>query len=122
MNRRNKSFKPNDLGTFLVESCQKIRVTDFIKNYKRGLQEATIKSRINVSGVDVGLASSKTRFGGIRIWFACPLCKKRIGVLYKHPINDLLGCRNCLNLEYRKRRYKGMVENNLLQNTKNSII
>jgi hypothetical protein len=47
------------------------------------------------------------------LWFKCPLCGSRVGVLFRHPAANTVGCRRCLKLEYRKRRYKGMVENTL---------
>ena len=40
-------------------------------------------------------------FGGKRAWFTCPLCNRRVGVLYRH--DDSLGCRECFNLTYHSR-------------------
>ncbi|MCL4389855.1 MAG: hypothetical protein M1484_04635 [Patescibacteria group bacterium] len=106
-----KSLKPNDLGNqFLVENCQKIRMQDILRSSKEKLKEALLNAEIEASGVKVELATSKTYNNGIRFWFKCPICQARIAVLYKHPINGKVGCRNCLNLEYRKRKYKGMIE------------
>ena len=95
----------------MVEECQKIRIDDLLKRYRLQLKEMIIKSELEAMGWNIELATSKTHYGGTRIWFKCPLCMARVGVLFKHPLTDTLGCRRCLNLEYQKRRYKGMVEN-----------
>lgn len=40
-------------------------------------------------------------FGGIRYWFICPYCKRRVGTLYK-PKNEIrFKCRHCHNLTYK---------------------
>jgi len=72
-----------------------------------------IKSSIEAGGHDILLSSSITGFGGTRYWFSCPICNRRSGVLYKHPVSQILGCRRCLNLDYRKHRYGKMVENSM---------
>ena len=107
-----KSMNPNDLGkTFLVEECQKIEINTFLKEVRSKLRMALIKYELNAQGVIVELMTSKTGLGGVRYWFKCPQCKGRIGTLFVHALSQNLGCRRCLGLEYRKRRYKGMVEN-----------
>lgn len=106
-----KMLNPNDLGKkYLVEEYQKIRIEDFLKTYRNKLKELILTSELEVSGLTIELTTSKTCYNGIRFWFKCPLCNKRSGVLYKHPLTNKIGCRQCLSLEYRKRRYKGMIE------------
>lgn len=110
-----KTMSPNDLGKkFLVEECQKISVNLFLRKAKRGLKKTFLSFQLEVQGLTIQLTTSMTGFGGIRYWFECPICKARIGVLYAHPLNQQIGCRQCLGLEYRKRRYKGMVENSII--------
>ena len=112
-----KTLKPNDLGKkYLVEECQKIRIENFLKSYRNKLKELILASELEALGIRIELTTSKTCYNGTRFWFKCPLCGKRIGVILKHPLTDQIGCRQCLNLEYRKRLYKGMVEQNLLDN------
>ncbi len=107
-----KSLNPNDLGKkFVVEECQKISIITYLRKVKGKIKETLISSEIEAGGVVIELTTSKTAFNGTRYWFKCPLCGKRAGVLFKHPLADRIGCRICLNLDYRKRRYKGMVEN-----------
>lgn len=104
-------MKLNDLGKkLLVEECQKIEISTFLRSTKLKLRETLLASELTMQGISILLISSITGFGGTRYWFKCPLCSKRVGVLFMHPVSQNLGCRGCLGLEYRKRRYKGMVE------------
>ena len=104
-------MSPNDFGKkYLTEQCQKIKITDFVRESNSQLKETLINASLEAEGYDLLLNSSKTGFGGTRFWFSCPICDKRAGVLYKHPMSQILGCRRCLRLDYRKHRYKGMVE------------
>lgn len=104
--RRMKSINPNDLGR-IVENTQGIRIDDLVNKAKEQYKRELIKSTFNINGLDIQLTTSKTRFGGNRIWFICPICKKRKGIMYIDPV---LGCRLCLNIKYRMQRYKGMTE------------
>jgi hypothetical protein len=108
-----KRMKPNDLGKkYLVEQCQKIDFKIFLRKFYKDFKNNWLKYHIEEeSGQKIELTTSKTGFNGLRYWFKCPICMKGIGVLYRHPISTKLGCRTCLNLEYRSRKYKGMIEN-----------
>lgn len=106
-----KTLTPNDLGrTFLVEECQKIKIEDFVSRCRNKLKVLIINSEIEALGLNLELTTSKTHYNGIRLWFKCPLCGLRVGALFKHPLTSTIGCRQCLKLEYRKARYKGMIE------------
>lgn len=109
-----KSLTAYDSGkTILVEQCRKISVNEVIETVKPKLKEQLIQMELDANGLEIELTTSKTRFKGNRIWFKCPMCRNRIGVLYQHPLSNVLGCRDCLNLEYKSRRYKGMIEETL---------
>jgi hypothetical protein len=108
-----KSLTSNNLGKFLVEDCHRIGIKHFIKTYKDKLKSLVLTSQVKAIDEDIKLTTSKTGNGGCRWWFICPICQRRIGVLFQHPYGDLIGCRICLNLEYRKRRYKGMCESQI---------
>ncbi|MCB9811250.1 hypothetical protein H6804_00035 [Candidatus Nomurabacteria bacterium] len=102
----------NNLGSaFLVEDCQKVDVSDLLRDYKAKLKETILRSQFDMLNENVLIVTSKTGNGGLRFWFMCPRCKRRVGILLKHPLQNVLGCRTCLKLEYKSRRYKGMVEN-----------
>jgi hypothetical protein len=106
-----KSMTNNNLGNnFLVEDCQKVVVSDILRDYKAKLKETILRSQFEMLNENVLITTSKTGNGGLRFWFMCPHCKRRSGVLLRHPLQDILGCRLCLNLEYKKRRFKGMIE------------
>lgn len=105
-------MKLNDFGkTFLVEECQKIDINTFLRVAKLQLREALVGSKLEAQGIDIKLLASKTGFGGLRYWFKCPICHKRVGTVFVHALSHNLGCRACLGLKYSKRRYKGMIEN-----------
>lgn len=109
-----KTLNPNNFGKkYLVEECQKIRLKEFLKVYRDKLKKITLTAQLETLGSKIELTTSKTCFNGIRFWFKCPMCSRRVGVLFKHPLTSQIGCRICLNLDYRKRRYKGMIEENL---------
>lgn len=107
-----KTMNPNDSGkTFLVEECQRITMHEYLARAKNNLKEILLASETSILDIPIGFTTSRTGFGGTRHWFVCPTCSRRVGVLFAHPTTHQIGCRTCLGLEYRSRRYKGMTEN-----------
>ena len=86
----------------MVEECPKIKIDDFLKRYRNRLKELMLSSEMEISGWRLEIATSKTHYNGLRLWFKCPICELRAGVVFKHPITNAIGCRQCLKLEYRK--------------------
>jgi len=106
-----KRLKPNNLGKkYLVEQCERVSINDYLRQAKKKIKKMLVASQLEVEGLNIDLTIGKTNFNGIRLWFKCPICDKRVGVLYRHAISQNLGCRGCLGLEYRCRKYKGMLE------------
>lgn len=106
-----KTMSPYDLGKKLtVEDCSRINISDFLKSYRERIKALILLAHLESVGLQIDLVASKTGYGGARYWFLCPGCKQRIGVLLKHPLSDKVGCRKCIGVEYRKIRYKGMLE------------
>jgi len=104
-------MSPNNLGKkFLVEECQQLAVKDYLKKFRLKLKEEILGSVIEIARQKVELDITETGFAGTRHWFRCPICQKRAGILFVHPLSHKVGCRTCLDLEYRSRRYKGMIE------------
>jgi len=101
----------------LVEECQKVSITSCIRAVNEKLKKALLAAETHIGNQTIELIASKTAFNGVRYWFRCPLCSKRMGTLFMHPLTSEIGCRNCLELEYRSRRYKGMLENGQKQGT-----
>jgi len=110
-----KPTNNNNLGKkYLVEDCQNIRIDSVVRKAKKQLLNTIITGMVEIDGYDVKITSHRLHHGGERLWFVCPLCNRKVGVIYQHPIkNNLIGCRLCLDLEYRCRRFKGMVENKI---------
>ena len=74
----------------LVEGCMTISVREIPKDEV---------SRTTWGGFV--LTSTTPRFGGLRYWFLCPRCGRRVGKLY-HV--ERWACRRCLNLAYQSQR------------------
>jgi hypothetical protein len=55
----------------------------------------------------VPLTNTPCYFGGVRWWFKCPSCKKRVALLYKPYYADYFRCRHCYDLTYLSRRLRG---------------
>ncbi len=51
----------------------------------------------------VSLVTTPCNFGGVRYWFGCPSCGRRVAVLYLAPGDVHFRCRNCNNLSYHSR-------------------
>lgn len=109
-----KTIKGNDYGEkYLVEDCKKIRIDEVVKKSKKQILESILHGFIELDGVSLGVTSHTLHHGGRRLFFECIICKLPCGIIYKHPVTSQIGCRQCLQLDYRSRRYKGMIENNL---------
>lgn len=106
-------MSPNDFGKITVEKCRKVAVSDYLKKFREQFKENILTSVMEAAGMEISLASTRTGFGGIRYWFVCPQCERKIGVILVHTITQVVGCRHCLGVEYTKKRFKGMIENNL---------
>jgi hypothetical protein len=112
-----KSIKPVSFGEILtVDQCKKIDISDLLREYRAQLKTTTLSA--DLMGVPLVLTSSKTRYGS-RYWFVCPNCSGRVGIVYQHPVSGVIGCRTCLKLDYRSHRFKGMIENNVIQGESN---
>jgi hypothetical protein len=98
---------------FSLEAGRRLTIDELIKEANKTLKRAILQARLEAFGAKIDLTTTKTRFGGIKYWFVCPNCGRRCGVLYRYPLNTLLGCRLCLGLRYRNQQYKGMIENSV---------
>jgi hypothetical protein len=47
----------------------------------------------------IRLTTTPAGFGGARVWFLCPICQRRCGILYDNPARGWL-CRTCGNGRY----------------------
>lgn len=101
-----KSINTYDLGK-TTDSLRAVKIDELVRKARDEFKDQFIKSRIDINGKQIEVTTTNTRFGGRRIWFICPICKDKKGVIYADPI---LGCRICLNLKYKKQRYRRMIE------------
>lgn len=107
-------MNPNDFGEkILMEQCQSINISDVLKKYKLELKQLLINTELELIGTSVNLTTSQTGFKGIRFWFVCPNCNQRTNKLIIQPYTLQLGCRKCLNIDYRKHRYSKMIESRI---------
>ena len=51
----------------------------------------------------VFLETTQPQFGGVRWWFCCPFCRRRVQKLFLPPRASQFGCRHCHNLSYATR-------------------
>ncbi len=99
-------LSPYDLDKlFVLENCQKIRINDYIRQARNSLKKAIIEAQITADGQNITFTTSTSHLGGSRLWFECPACKSRVGIIYKNPINLQLMCRKCIGALYKKQRY-----------------
>lgn len=107
----NNLINPYDLGDFqLADNAMRINIDELVDRVKKELKIRLLQAKIEALGIEISLTTSKTRFNGDRFWFLCPICQMKVGTLYKHLLQDILGCRNCLDLKYKAQRFKGMIE------------
>lgn len=95
----------------LADISQKINIDEVVSLVNEDLKRQRLQVQIEVMGFNLNLLATKTCFNGMRYWFSCPLCNKRARTIYKHPTSSQVGCRLCLGLQYKKQRFKGMIEN-----------
>ncbi len=108
-----KTIKPIDSGRFLVDSAVQIDINRLIRQFNFQAKEVFIKSNINIEGLELKLTTTKTRYG-LRFWFTCPKCGKRVAKLYEHPLSKVIACRTCNKLVYKNQKFKGMLEQKIL--------
>jgi len=109
----NNLIKAYDLGSSnVVETCQRVSVDKLVRTATKIVKKRIVEAQIEALGMSLNLTTSKTRFNGERLWFICPICRKRAGNILYNALQNLTGCRKCLRLIYRKQRFKGMIEEN----------
>ncbi len=103
-------MNPNDLGNIspVSENCQRININSLVRLVRGDIVRVIVSSLTNISNQQIELVTSETGFGGKRLWFRCPNCLARVGVLYQ--LNKALQCRKCHYVKYKKQRFKGMLE------------
>lgn len=96
----------------LVEECQKISVKSLKLNKSMPLS-------LSIDSQNIELTVTNCNYGGIRVWFLCPLCNKRVGTLYRKPLSNSFTCRYCSKLTYQLQRYHRSSNEQLLRSIQN---
>ena len=102
-----KTLKPNYLGKKYLEQYQKITIKEIMNKVSLEIEKQILDIELDW----VEIIKTKANYGGFRIWFKCPKCNNKVFNLYN--INSVLICRQCSWLNYRKQRFKGMLEEKL---------
>jgi len=67
---------------------------NYILNSMNGGADESFRYRI-------GLQTTRPNFGGLRWWFTCPSCNRRVRKIYRPPMADRYLCRDCHQLSYK---------------------
>ena len=78
-----KTITPNHLGTFTLNTCQKLTIKNAMKQVKVIQMKSILESMFSPT---IKIYETSCHFGGKRYWFSCPVCSRRVFVLYRHPI------------------------------------
>ena len=105
-----KTLKTNYWGKKYLEQCPKITIKEVLEKASQELEKQILD--ITLEGIE--LIKSHANYGWFRIWFKCPLCWKKAFTLYNVAWN--LKCRICSDLQYKKQRFKGMLEEKVYKN------
>ena len=100
-------MSPYDLGkNITVEDCPRVSIYDCLRDLGIKSKEVALQLILDVLGVRVNLTTTNTQFNGLRLWFLCPHCERRIKILLLNPLTYKAGCRHCLGVIYRDQRFK----------------
>lgn len=99
----------------LVEQCQKISIQQL---------KVSVCSDVAllINNQSVGIALSKCNYGGQRMWFLCPNCGKRSGVLYCRPLQEIFLCRSCNQLTYQLSKYHRSTQESFIRAIKSAKV
>lgn len=107
-----KSLQANYFGkNTILEHCKKISIKVILKTVRERLKY----EMMSIEAEGIVIMQTKTNYGGIRYWFSCPKCQRRVSILYENSITQNFECRLCTGLKYRKQRYKGMIEESIIK-------
>jgi hypothetical protein len=92
-----------------VEACEAIDASRWTRQgiLRKGVERLQLTSS-SASGEQIEytifLQKTHPNFGGVRWWFQCPLCARRVRKLFLPPRRQCVGCRNCHRLTYDSRK------------------
>lgn len=90
----NRGVKTGNIGFTVDTKNLYIRFVYTVTDRQTGVQQD--------KNYTVTLTTTPCHLGGIRYWFVCTFCKRRVSALYICDANDF-ACRHCLGLTYESR-------------------
>ena len=88
----------------VIESCTRIGIEDLKRDGRLPKTAGSLFLSFNETGEEVMLTHTDGNFGGIRWWFVCPRCGRRIAHLYRPSDRSRFLCRHCHKLTYTLKR------------------
>ena len=79
---------------YTVEECKSLSVLSCPPSEIKALK------LLSENFSDFQYETTPCHYGGVRYWFLCSKCKKRVAKLYAPPSSERFACRNCHNLTY----------------------
>src|SRR5437763_782701 len=89
--------------------CQPELTRELSRQFAEGKPLVFCRVTLDIQGhsVSVQVTADRPRFGGVRLWFWCPRCCRRVLEVYQCPGQPMLGCRVCFRLVYGQQMRKG---------------
>lgn len=105
-----KTLETNYFGKKYIEQLPKISVKELYEKIEKKVRQELLE--LEFKGIDI--IHTKANYWGYRVWFQCPICKRKVFNLYEK--DWITQCRKCTGLKYKKQRYKWMVEEKVFKN------
>ncbi len=104
---------PLDRRRVNCEECTRVCISDFTvrdvvfpPGRGPGPRVIPLEGRFGAETVRwaVQVTATAPHYGGVRLWWLCPLCRRRCRMLYAPPGSTVLACRFCHGLNYASQR------------------
>ena len=81
-----------------IDQGKRVDALELLSDIEKDIKRLFFNHPLVINGRKVRLSTSKTGNGGLRRWFACPICQERCKWLYPHPSASIIGCKDCIPL------------------------
>lgn len=91
------------------EGAEVASVDVLVRRDDNGESHVRLRYGVEVNGTEhhvdqrVAITHTLLSSGGRRLWYTCPACGRRAGVLHLPPGETFFACRSCHDLSYRSR-------------------
>jgi hypothetical protein len=100
------------------------RINGWTANYSIHTNYPQLHLQFNHRGYmrqEIPLVHTKPNYGGIRWWFLCPKCSRRVSRLYKPSQAYCFFCRHCHDLTYESAQLSGTKMRKVVQATARKV-